>query len=99
MQGIHILDYSRKTDIFHRIAVVSIIAVTTLAMPANHEHCIAAGAKENLNKPLHLDKLVEAICKMYKKMQKQQSDFTICKLIFESPITENYQAFTKANTG
>jgi CheY-like chemotaxis protein len=40
------------------------IAITALAMPADRERCLAAGANEYMSKPLELGKLVEIITRL-----------------------------------
>jgi CheY-like chemotaxis protein len=50
-----------------RIAGTPVIAVTALAMPADRERCLRAGANEYMSKPLQLKSLAVAIQKLLER--------------------------------
>jgi len=51
------------------VAAAPVIAVTALAMPADRERCLRAGANDYMSKPLKLKELAAAIEKLLKRKQ------------------------------
>jgi CheY-like chemotaxis protein len=51
------------------VAAAPVIAVTALAMPADRERCLRAGANDYMSKPLKLKELAVAIQKLLERKQ------------------------------
>jgi CheY-like chemotaxis protein len=51
------------------IAATPVIAITALAMPADRERCLQAGANEYMSKPLKLEELILSMQKLLEAKQ------------------------------